>query len=93
MSERQVELYVYDLSKGTSLLYSTALQQKLTHPQEWPARYPAHPHRPRDKANSAPQFSRQMLGIQIDAVYHTSIVLAGQEIYYGLPPPTLDDNP
>ncbi|TGZ76463.1 DUF862-domain-containing protein [Ascodesmis nigricans] len=31
----------------------------------------------------ARQFSMQMVGIQIDAVYHTSIVLGGAEYYYG----------
>lgn len=29
-----------------------------------------------------------MLGIQIDAVYHTSIVLNNQEYYYGPSPPS-----
>ncbi|KNG52511.1 duf862-domain-containing protein [Stemphylium lycopersici] len=43
-----VELYVYDLSKGL-----------------------------------ARSMSRQFLGIQIDAVYHTSIVLGGIEYYFG----------
>lgn len=43
-----VELYVYDLSKGL-----------------------------------ARQLSRQFLGIQIDAVYHTSIVFGGIEYFYG----------
>ncbi|KKY23539.1 putative thioredoxin [Diplodia seriata] len=44
----EVELYVYDLSKGL-----------------------------------ARQLSRQFLGIQIDAVYHTSIVVGGIEYFYG----------
>ncbi|KAB2581078.1 Desumoylating isopeptidase 1 [Lasiodiplodia theobromae] len=44
----EVQLYVYDLSKGL-----------------------------------ARQLSRQFLGIQIDAVYHTSIVVGGIEYFYG----------
>ncbi|KAF8246354.1 DUF862-domain-containing protein [Wilcoxina mikolae CBS 423.85] len=48
MAERQVELYVYDLSQGL-----------------------------------ARQMSMSFLGIQIDAVYHTSIVVGGYEWYYG----------
>nr|POF13778.1 desumoylating isopeptidase 1 [Quercus suber] len=43
-----VELYVYDLSRGM-----------------------------------ARTMSRQLLGIQIDAVYHTSLVLGGREIFFG----------
>jgi len=69
MAEYTVELYVYDLSQG-----------------ERPPHISYTPHAAQlltSPPGLARELSLQFLGIHIDAVYHTSIVVFGREYYFG----------
>lgn len=76
-----VQLYVYDLSKVRIEKSSISSEDAYAMPRESPARYKAPVSC--SSLSDLVQASASLLGIQIDAVYHTSLVFGGIEFFFG----------